>query len=100
MQIFNIDETGMPLDAKCQRGIYKVGEQNPAAITSGDKTQITVVGCVQTSCTISRLRQRLAQSQDSLCNLEIGTQFLDSENAQRNLEIAQIPRLRGTYTYN
>jgi len=29
-------------------------------------------------------------------NLEIGTQFWDSENAQRNLEIAQIPRLRGT----
>ena len=46
MQIFNVDETGMPLDAKCQRGIYKVGERNPAAITSGDKTQITVVGCM------------------------------------------------------
>jgi len=29
------------------------------------------------------------------CNLEIGTQFLDSENAQRNLDIVQIPRLRG-----
>ena len=28
-------------------------------------------------------------------NLEIGTQSQDSENAQRNLEIAQIPRLRG-----
>ena len=41
-----------------------------------------------------------AQSRDcavSLCNLEIGTQFQDSENAQRNLEIAQIPKLRGTY---
>ena len=25
--------------------------------------------------------------------------FPDSENAQRNLEIAQIPRLRGTYAY-
>ena len=30
-------------------------------------------------------------------NLEIGTQSQDSENAQRNLEIAQIPRLRRTY---
>jgi len=38
------------------------------------------------------------QFQDWLCNLEIGTQFLDSENAQCNLEIAQIPRLDGTYT--
>jgi len=54
---------------------------------------------VQTSFTILRLRKRLAQSQDWLCNLEIGMQFLDSENVQCNLEIAQIPRLRGTYTY-
>ena len=30
-------------------------------------------------------------------NLEIGTQSQDSENAQRNLEIAQILRLQGTY---
>ena len=28
----------------------------------------------------------------------IGTQSRDSENAQRNLEIVQILRLRGTYT--
>ena len=32
-----------------------------------------------------------------LRNLKIGTQFQDSENAQRNLEIAQIPKLCGTY---
>ena len=31
-------------------------------------------------------------------NLEIGAQFPDSKNAQRNLEIAQIPKLRGTFT--
>ena len=31
-----------------------------------------------------------------LRNLEIGMQSQDSEIAQRNLEIAQIPRLRGT----
>ena len=48
-----------------------------------------------------RLRTSVAQSRDcvsALRNLEIGTQFQDSENAQRNLEIAQIPKLRGTYT--
>ena len=45
-QIFNIDETGMPLDAHCRKGIYKVGERNPAMVTSGNKAQITVVGCV------------------------------------------------------
>ena len=37
-------------------------------------------------------------TQQKLRYLEIGTQFRDSENAQRNLEIAQIPRLRRTYT--
>ena len=34
-----------------------------------------------------------------LRNLEIGTQFPDSENAQHNLKIAQIPKLHGTYSY-
>ena len=41
---------------------------------------------VQTYCAISEL----------LRNLEIGTQFRDSKNALRNVEIAQIPKLRGT----
>ena len=31
------------------------------------------------------------------CSLEIGAQVPDSENAQCNLQIAQIPRLCGTY---
>ena len=48
---------------------------------------------------ISRLRTCVTQSPDCLRNLEIRTQSRDSENAQRNLEIAQILRLRGTYTY-
>ena len=47
---------------------------------------------------ISRLRTCVTQSPDCLRNLEIRTQSRDSENAQRNLEIAQILRLRGTYT--
>ena len=53
-------------------------------------------------CAISRLRSVAAQSSDCaaiLRNLEIGTQFRDSENAQRNLEIAQIPKLRRTYVF-
>ena len=32
-----------------------------------------------------------------IANLEFGMQFPDSESVQRNLEIVQIPRLRGTY---
>ena len=47
-------------------------------------------------CTISRLCKRIAQSQDCLRNLKIGTQFRDSENALHNLEITQISKLRGT----
>jgi len=46
---------------------------------------------------ISRLWKCVVQSQDWLCNLEIGAQFLDSETAQHYLEIAQIPRLHRTY---
>ena len=38
---------------------------------------------------ISKSCKRIAQSQDWLHNLEIGTQFLDSENVQHNLKIAQ-----------
>ena len=34
-----------------------------------------------------------------LRNLEIGAQFVDLEFAQRNLEIAQIPKMRGTYMF-
>ena len=34
-----------------------------------------------------------------MLNLKIGKQFPDSESVQRNLEIAQIPRLCGTYIF-
>ena len=37
-------------------------------------------------------------SQQKLRDLKTGTQFLDSKNAQHNLEIVQIPRLCGTYS--
>ena len=55
---------------------------------------------------IRRLRMQITRSQDCACvvrtleiaQLEIGMQSQDSENAQRNLEIAQILRLRRTYT--
>ena len=44
--IFNMDETGVPLSPKGQKGVHEVGSKNPITITSGDKTQITVVACV------------------------------------------------------
>ena len=45
-QIFNVDETGMPLDPALLKGVFKVGTKNPISVTSGDKSQVTVVGCV------------------------------------------------------
>ena len=45
-QIFNMDETGMPLDRGHVKIVVQKGDRNPTAPTSGDKTQITVVACV------------------------------------------------------
>ena len=45
-QVFNMDETGMPLDMKPLKTVHSVGEKNPYTLSSGNKSQITVVGCV------------------------------------------------------
>ncbi len=50
-QIYNMDETRLPLDAKELKCIYKKGERHPVARNSGDKSQITVVACVSASGT-------------------------------------------------
>ena len=47
--IFNMDETGMPLNPKPSKVIVGSKVRNPCSIVSGDKTQITVVGCVSAS---------------------------------------------------
>ena len=44
--IFNMDETGVPLCPKSQKGVHKIGSKNPISITSGDKTQIIIVAGV------------------------------------------------------
>ena len=44
--IFNMDESGFPLSPKAIKGIYSCDERHPVTVTSGDKTQITVVACV------------------------------------------------------
>ena len=55
-------------------------------------------GC-QTSKTISREKgQKIIRLlQNDPADEALGTQSRDSENAQHNLKIAQIPRLHGTY---
>ena len=45
-QIFNLDETGMPLDSKSRTGICLKGTHNAYSVTSSDKSQITIVACV------------------------------------------------------
>ena len=45
-QIFNMDETGMPLDPSPLKVVTCKGHKNPAQVSSGSKAQVTVVGCV------------------------------------------------------
>ena len=47
--IFNMDETGFPLDPSPLKTIHKRGDKNPISVTSGSKTQVTVVACVSAS---------------------------------------------------
>ena len=44
--IFNMDESGFPLDPKPLKGVYVRGEKHPCSVSSGSKSQITVVACV------------------------------------------------------
>ena len=43
--IFNVDETGMPLDHKPEKAIAQKGSKCVTAHTSGNKTSITVIAC-------------------------------------------------------
>ena len=48
-QIFNCDETGMPLQHKPLKVVSLVSQKHPYAITSGEKVQITVLACASAS---------------------------------------------------
>ena len=52
--IFNLDETGMPLDPSPPLVVAKRGQKNPSAVGSGDKTQITVLACYILNQVLSR----------------------------------------------
>jgi len=45
-QLFNIDETGLPLSPRPLKMICQIGSKTPSCIESGNKSQVTVVGCV------------------------------------------------------
>jgi hypothetical protein len=44
-QLFNADESGFPLDPKQPNVICKKGMKHPSVISSGNKSQITVLAC-------------------------------------------------------
>ena len=48
-QIFNCDETGMPLTHKPPKVVAGVGQKHPYTVTSGDRAQITVMACASAS---------------------------------------------------
>ena len=48
-QIYNVDETGMPLDHRPPKIVTKKGQKKVRYRTSGNKSQITVIGCVSAS---------------------------------------------------
>ena len=48
-QIFNVDESGMPLNPKPVKCVFKRGIKDPLAPSCGDKSQITIVGCISAS---------------------------------------------------
>lgn len=44
--VFNMDETGMPLNPKPPKTVHAKGDKNPFSVCGDTKAQITVVGCV------------------------------------------------------
>ena len=48
-QIFNCDETGMPLSQKSPKVVAQVGQKHPYSVTCGDKSQMTILACASAS---------------------------------------------------
>ena len=48
-QIYNVDETGMPLDHQPPKIVAKRGQRKVRYHTSSNKSQITMIGCVSAS---------------------------------------------------
>ena len=44
-QLFNCDETGMPLSPKPLKTVFKLGAKNPSYITGDLRSQVTVLAC-------------------------------------------------------
>ena len=44
-QVFNCDESGLPLSHRPLKVVARVGQKHPYAVTSSDKAQITILAC-------------------------------------------------------
>jgi len=44
-QIYNMDETGIPLDSRPPKVVAKYGEKKVRHRQSGNKEQISIIGC-------------------------------------------------------
>ena len=47
--IYNMDESGFPLEPKPPKTIHQKGDKQPYYVTKGTKSQVTVVACVSAS---------------------------------------------------
>ena len=45
-QLFNIDETGLPLSPKPLKIVCKAGSKKHSCLESGNKSQVTIEGCI------------------------------------------------------
>ena len=52
--VFNVDESGMPLNPRPVKCAFQQGIKDPLAPSSGGKSQITIVGCINAAgnCTL------------------------------------------------
>ena len=46
-QIYNLDESGVPVDHRSPHVLAKKGQKKVKYCSTGNKSQITVVGCVE-----------------------------------------------------
>ena len=76
-QIYNVDESGMPLDHRPPRVLTTKGEKKVRYHTSGNKSQITVIGCIN------------AAGQTIPPFVILDAQSLNRENHQFHLENCQ-----------
>ena len=88
--IFNVDETGMPLDPKPPFVVAPVGTKHVSCMRIGDKSQITVIACCNTAGyamppTVVFDRKQIRQ--EMTCGEVPGTTYAGTSNGWVNAAI-------------